>query len=195
MLFIRSRENFKPRLLLSPPREKKREFTIRRAFLRTAVLPQTRGPGFPGARASSPLSRFATSPLRCVSRHLFGLRVFQRVAFPRGCALAAVPDPLGSRARFRALCLTPRFFEPRCRRTNSAISLLDARARSSNSYPRPHRLVSTRFHPDIGHPKGRMRAMKFLVGLHLDACASKPELQRPDPEGNGDEFAWVERPE
>lgn len=37
--------------------------------------------------------------------------------------------------------------------------------------------------------------MKFLVGLHLGACAPKPELQRPNPEGSGDEFAWVERPE
>lgn len=147
MLFIRSRKTIKPRLLLSSPREKWREFTIRRAFLRTAVLPQTRGPGFPGARAGSPLSRPATSPLRCVSRHLFGLRVFQRVAFPCGCALAAVPDPLGSRARFRALCLTPRFFEPRCRRTNSAISLLDARAHSSNSCPRPHQLGVDTFPP------------------------------------------------
>lgn len=157
-------------------------------------MPQTRGPGFPGAQASNPLSRLATSPLRRVSRHPFRLQVFQRAAFPCGCALSAVPDLLGSRARFRALCLTPRFFEPRCRRTNSAISLLDARAYSSNSYPRPHRHGVATFPPNIGHPKGRKRATEFLVGLHPDTYASEPELQRPDPEGNGDEFAWAERP-
>lgn len=86
-----------------------------------AVPPQTRGPSFPGARADSPLSRSATSPLRFVSRHPFATHVFQSIAFPCGRASTDVRESLGPRARFRALCRTPRFFEPRCRRTNSAI--------------------------------------------------------------------------
>lgn len=86
-----------------------------------AVLPQIRGPSFPGARTGSPLSRSATSPLRLASRHPFRTHVFQSIAFPCGRALTNVRESLGPRARFRALCRTPRFFEPRCRRTNSAI--------------------------------------------------------------------------
>jgi len=195
MLFIPSRKNFEPRLFLSPPREKKRESTTRRAFPRTAALPQTRGPGFPGARTGSSLSHRATSPLRNVSRHLFEVRVFQRAACPRGRAFVAVPAPLGSRARFRALCLTPRFFEPRCRRTTSAISLLTHGHTHRTATLARIDLVSKRFCPTIGHPKGRMRATEFLVGLHPDAYAPEPELQRPNPEGNGDEFSWVGRPE
>lgn len=134
-------------MLFSSPRERERDLTTRRVFLRLAVLPLAFGPSFPGARAGSPLSRIATSPLQHASRHPFAIPVFQQAAFPRGRALTDVRESLGPRARFRALCLTPRFFGPRCRQTNSAISLLDARARSSNGCPRPHRLVSIRFSP------------------------------------------------
>lgn len=88
----------------------------------SAVLLLSRGPSFPGARASSPLSRSTTSPLWKASRHRFEFQVFRRIAFPHRRAFTAVPDLLGSRARFQALCLTPRFFEPRCRRTNSAFT-------------------------------------------------------------------------
>lgn len=195
MWFIPSREGTKPRLLLPPLREKKRESTTRRTFLRTAVPPQTRGPGFPGARAGRPLSRLATSPLRRASRHLFAVRVFQRAVLPRGHVLAAVPGLLGSRARFRALCLTPRFFEPRCRRTNSAISLLDARARSSNSCPRPHRLGVATFPPNHRSPEGADASHGIPRGVaprRLRVGARAPEAK---PRRVGDELTWAERPE
>lgn len=169
---------FRPRSLFPVPREKKRVKTTRCTFLRTAALLQSQGPTFAGARASRPLSHPAASPPRRVSRHPFGAWVSRRAAFPRGCAHIDVPDPLGPRARFRALCLTLRFFEPGCRRTNFAVSLLDARARSSSSHPRPRRHGVDAFPPNHRSPEGAEASHSVPRGVaprHLRVGARAPE--------------------
>lgn len=146
----------------------------------SAVLLLSRGPSFPGARASSPLSRSTTLPPWKASRHRFEFRVFRRIAFPRRRAFTAVPDLLGSRACFQALCLTPHFFEPRRRRTNSAFTqLVDARARSSNSYPRPPRLVSLRFNPTSVTRRGRCEPRNSSWG-----CTSMLSHRSPSSRGH-----------
>lgn len=145
-----------------------------------AVPPHTYGPSFPGAQADSPLSRAATSPLRLASRPLFKTRVFQSIAFPCERASTDVRESLGSRARFRALCRTPRFFEPRRRQTNSAI-----RSLTHGHTPRTAvlaRIDLCRYVSALtGHPVGRIRATKFLAGLHPEAYAPEPELWRLPP--------------
>jgi len=177
MWFIRSRESPKPRSLSLPPREKGQDLTTRRVFLRLAVPPRTHGPGFPGAWAGGPLSRAATSPLRRASRHPFAVHVFQQADFPRGLVLAGVRRPLGSRTRFRALCLTPRFFEPRCRQTNSAISL--------STHGHTHRTdilvradVCRHVSPQHRSPEGDVTSHAIPRGVaprHLRAGARAPE--------------------
>lgn len=158
MFFIRSRESHKPRLLFSTPRERGRDSQPSVPSFVLTVLPRALGPGFPGARAGSPLSRTATSPLRHASRHPFVIPVFQRVAFPRRRALIGVRESLGPRARFRALCLTPRFFGPRCRQTNSANLTTRRTSTLIERMPSPASTCVDTFQPNIGHPKGLLRA-------------------------------------
>lgn len=178
-----------------PPREKGQDLTTRRVFLRLAAPPRTHGPSFPGAWAGGPLSRIATSPLRRASRHPFAVHVFQQVGFPRGLVLTGVRRPLGSRTRFRALCLTPRFFEPRCRQTNSAISLSTHGHTQSNGYPRPRRRVSSRFTPTSVTRRGWYEPRNSSWGCTPTLAYRSPSSRGHAPKGNGDEYAWVGRPE
>jgi len=178
MWFIPSLQNPEPRPVVASPREKRREPWARRTFLRTAALPQARGPGCPGARTDSSLSRFATSPLRRASRHLFVVRVSQRTALPHGRVFTDVPDPLGSRARFRALCRTPRFFEPRCRRTNSANLTSRRTGILIEQLPSPASTGVDTFLPKHRSPEGADASHGIPLGVaprHRDVGARAPE--------------------
>lgn len=161
-----------------------------------AVLPHARGPSFPGARADSPLSCAATSPLQHVSRHRFAFCVFQQVAFPRRRALTDVRNSLGPRARFRALCLTPRFFGPRCRQTNSAILTFSTHGHAHRTDVLARIDVCRHVSAQHRSPEGAVASHGIPRGVAPRTLArTEPELQRPNPERPGDEFAWAGRPE
>lgn len=144
-----------------------------------AVPPLSRGPSFPGARADSPLSRSATSPLRFASRHPFVIHLFQPTAFSRERASTNVSESLGPRARFRALCRTPRFFEPRCRRTNSAIRFY---RRTGTLIERLSSCASTcvdTFLPSSVTRRDGYEPRNSSQGCYPEAFAPELELWRP----------------
>lgn len=146
-----------------------------------AVPSHAHGPSFPGAQADSPLSRAATSPLRLASRHPFKPHVFQSIAFPCECASTDVRESLGSRACFRALCRTPHFFEPRRRRTNSAIRFSQRTGTLLERLSSPASTCVDTFLPSPVTRWDGYEPRNSSQGCHPMTCAMEPELWRLTP--------------